>query len=119
MMKVKNILLEGEKALARPILEDKLALHNDSGNLFITSSSSSSSSSNGSINGSRSGSGSGSDTTEKECESPARVLVFNDEKPVRNTSYISKYLAATSVSSEESAKTVLSGKWWLDDEDKE
>jgi hypothetical protein len=115
MMKVKNILLEGEKALARPILEDKLALHNDSENHFTTSSSSSSSSSNGS----RSGSGSGSDTTEKECESPARVLVFNDEKPVRNQSYISKYLAATSVSSEESAKTVLSGKWWLDDEDKE
>jgi hypothetical protein len=118
MMKVKNILLEGEKALARPILEDKLPLHNNSENHFTTSSSSSSSS-NGSFNGSRSGSGSGSDTTEKECDSPARVLVFNDEKPVRNTSYISKYLAATSVSSEESAKTVLSGKWWLDDEDKE
>ena len=116
MMKVKNMLLDGEIALAQPILEDKLALRDESENHFTTSSSSSSSS-NGSINGSRSGSG--SDTTEKECESPARVLVFNDEKPVRNQSYISKYLAATSVSSEESAKTVLSGKWWLDDEDKE
>ena len=109
MVKVKSILLEGEKALGRPILEDKLGFHNNMENHCPGSSSSSSSS----------GNGNGSDTTEKELELPARILVFNGEKSARNQSYISKYLAATSASSEESAKTVLSGKWWLDDDDKE
>ena len=114
MAKVKNILLEGEIALSRPVLEDKVGFHNNIDNHYPVSSSSSSSSS-----GNGNGSSSGSDTTEKELDSPAVSLVFNDEKPSRTQSYISKYLAATSASSEESAKTVLSGKWWLDDEDKE
>ena len=108
MVKIKSILLEGDKALARPILQDKLEIHHNMESHYPSSSSSSS------------GSGSGSDTTEKELDSPAHILVFNEEKVVpRHQSYISKYLAATSASSEESAKTVLSGKWWLDDDDKE
>ena len=111
MVKIKSILLEGDKALARPILQDKLEINN---NTNIESHYPSSSSS-----GSSSGSNSGSDTTEKELDSPAHILVFNEEKAPRHQSYISKYLAATSASSEESAKTVLSGKWWLDDDDKE
>ena len=114
MVKIKSILLEGDKALARPILQDKLEINSNT-NIEKSHYPSSSSS------GSSSGSGSGSDTTEKELNSPAHILVFNEEKAQapRHQSYISKYLAATSASSEESAKTVLSGKWWLDDDDKE